>query len=527
MNIIAKQLTYMHSNKEILFNNLNFTIHGGQKVGMVGDNGSGKSTLMQIIANVLTPSSGVVHTSSIPYYIPQHFGQYDDQSIAQTLKIDKKLLAFEAILKGDASQENFNTLDDDWNIEEKAFVALAEWGLEHVSLMQKMSTLSGGEKTRTFLAGLLIHSPKIILLDEPSNHLDSFSRNKLYELIEISRSTILIISHDRALLSLLSAIYELHENEMVLYGGNYEFYKEQKDQERQSLLVRLNEKEKELRLARKATQKVIERKQKHEIRGKKLNIKKGIGKMAMNIFQDKAEKSASILKDSHNTKMDSISSQLIEIRTTLRDPKFMKLDFNASKLHDGKILISSENVNFSYHSAPLWKSSLNFQIKSGDRVVIQGGNGSGKTTLLKLIIGELNPTEGVLTKSEFKYIYLDQEYSIIKNHLTVLEQISEYNTNFQEHEVKTILNRFLFSFETWYKSCEKLSGGEKMKLSIGCLMVNANTPDVFILDEPTNNIDIQNIEILTNAVKEYCGTVLVVSHDQYFIDQINIDYAQF
>lgn len=188
-------------------------------------------------------------------------------------------------------------------------------------------------------------------------------------------------------------------------------------------------------------------------------------------------------------------------------------------------MITAKDINFSYNNNDaLWKESLSFQLKSGDRLCIKGVNGSGKTTLLKLITGEIVPTQGSLSRIDFKYVYLNQEYSIIKNDKSVLEQAETFNSrNLPEHEIKTILNRYLFPATVWDKSCRKLSGGEKMRLAFCCLMISDNTPDMFILDEPTNNLDIQSIEIITATIKNYTGTVVVVSHDKYFVNEIGIE----
>ena len=188
-------------------------------------------------------------------------------------------------------------------------------------------------------------------------------------------------------------------------------------------------------------------------------------------------------------------------------------------------MITAKDINFSYNNNDaLWKESLSFQLKSGDRLCIKGVNGSGKTTLLKLITGEIVPTQGGLSRIDFKYVYLNQEYSIIKNDKSVLEQAETFNSrNLPEHEIKTILNRYLFPATVWDKSCRKLSGGEKMRLAFCCLMISDNTPDMFILDEPTNNLDIQSIEIITATIKNYTGTVVVVSHDKYFVNEIGIE----
>jgi ATPase subunit of ABC transporter with duplicated ATPase domains len=202
----------------------------------------------------------------------------------------------------------------------------------------------------------------------------------------------------------------------------------------------------------------------------------------------------------------------------------MKFGFDNSTLHKGKILFKANDINFSYENSLLWQQCLNFQITSGERIVLKGLNGSGKTTLIKIILGKLEPKLGKVYRAESKSIYIDQDYSLIDNKLAVYEQAQQFNTSMlQEHEIKIRLNRFLFPKEDWDKSCAALSGGEKMRLMICCLTVSNQAPDIIILDEPTNNLDIQNIEILTAAINEYRGTLLVVSHDQHFLEQINIE----
>jgi len=523
MSIIVKNLSYIHADKESLFENISFSIDDGQKIGLVGNNGSGKSTLMKIINGIFTPSAGEITFSSKPYYLPQHFGQYNDMTVSEALGIDSKIKALQAILSGDASVDHFNILDDDWGIEEKSLAALSFWGLEHISLNQLFGELSGGEKTKVFLAGISIHEPDIILMDEPTNHLDYIWRGKLYEFINSSKKTFCIISHDRNLLNLLPEIYELSRNSITYYAGNYEFYKSEKENMLASLQSKLEEKQKQLRIAKKTAIETFERKQKHESRGKKANIKKGVGKMAMDTFQDKAEKSGTKLKDIHADKMNNLSNEISQVRRSIPDIKSMKIDFNTSSLHTGKILIDAKDINFGFNDDLLWKAPVTFQVKSGDRIVIKGKNGSGKTSLLKLITGDLKIKTGTLFLADMNYVYLDQEYSIIKNDITVLEQVQQYNYGWEDHEVKTILNRFLFPAETWDKLCNQLSGGEKMKLALCCLMISADTPDMIILDEPTNNIDIQNVEILTSTIRDFQGSILVVSHDEYFLSEIGID----
>ena len=538
MSISIQQISYIHPDKEVLFSDLNFAISKGQKLGLVGNNGCGKSTLLQIIAGQLSPSSGVIVRPDDLYYIPQHFGQYDSLTIAQALRIERKQQALHAILSGDASNENFVVLDDDWNIEERSIAALDLWGLGQFTLPYPMNLLSGGEKTRVFLAGMDIHHPSVVLMDEPTNHLDSSGRQRLYNWVEKCRSTLLVVSHDRTLLNLLPEICELEKHQINYYGGNYEFYKEQKTLMQEALQQRIEEKEKALRIARKVARETAERRDKQNVRGEKNNIKKGVPRIVLNALQGKSKKSTSKLNSTHQEKAEKLTGERNQLRSSLSPTATLKTDFNSSSLHTGKILVTAKEINFGYHpnsdsndiqdnndfKQQLWQTPISFQLKSGDRLRIEGANGSGKTTLLKLITGQLQPQEGNLTRMEFTYVYLNQEYSIIDDRNSILEQAYAFNNrNLPEHEIKIILNRYLFPASEWDKSCRKLSGGEKMRLAFCCLMISNNTPDMFILDEPTNNLDIQSIEIITATIKSYTGTVIAISHDDYFIQEIGIE----
>ena len=523
MCIQVQQITYIHPDKEVLFWNLSFTVGKGRQLALIGNNGCGKSTLLQIMAGKLQPSSGNVLRPDDLYYVPQHFGQYDEMSIAQALGIDRKQKALHEILNGNASIDHFNILDDDWNIEEKALAALNGWGLGNRSLSESMHTLSGGEKTRVFLAGLELQTPSAVLMDEPTNHLDNQGRNRLYEWVKKCRSTLIVVSHDRTLLNRLPETCELSRNALVCYGGNYEFYKQQKELQQNALQQQLDEKEKELRQIRKLAREVAERKEKQNIRSEKAVPKKGISRMAVHTLKDRAEKSTTKLADIHQNKSEKLTSERSLIRNRLAENTLLKTDFHASALHTGKTLLTAHKINFSYGNSPLWEVPLCFQLKSGDRIRIEGDNGSGKTTLLKLVTGDLLPTSGTLERAGFSYVYLNQEYSIICNQLTVLQQAESFNVRaLPEHEIKIRLNRFLFPATSWDQPCIQLSGGEKMRLAFCCLMISNNTPDLFILDEPTNNLDIQSIEIITATVRNYTGSVLLVSHDEYFVKETGI-----
>lgn len=522
--LILQNISYTHPNKDLLFSDINLTVNNHEKTALIGNNGAGKSTLLKIIAKELQPSNGQIGFETEPYFVSQILGQFNHLTIAEALKIDKKLNALKEILNGNTSEENFNLLNDDWTIEDRCNDALQDWQLTDLDLSQKMEALSGGQKTKVFLAGISIHQPELILLDEPSNHLDIASRQLLYDFIQTTKSTLVVVSHDRKLLNLLDTVCELSKHGIKVYGGNYEFYKEQKQIENNALSQDIQSKEKALRKAKEKERETLERQQKLDNRGKGKQEKAGVARIMMNTLRNNAENSTSKLKSVHTEKIIGISQDLQELRSSLPDIDKMKFGFDNSALHKGKILFTATNINFAYNTQSLWTENLNFQITSGERIALKGQNGSGKTTLIKLILGDIETQTGTIYRADNKSVYIDQDYSLLDNKLKVYEQAQQFNVSaLQEHEIKTRLNRFLFTKEDWDKSCGELSGGERMRLLLCCLTINSKSPDIIIFDEPTNNLDIQNVEILTTAINEYQGTLIVVSHDETFLEQINIE----
>ncbi|MHA6250084.1 ribosomal protection-like ABC-F family protein [Pontibacter sp. CAU 1760] len=522
--LTLQQLSYIHPNKDLLFSNINLTVNSQDKIALIGNNGAGKSTLLKLIAGELQYSDGQLKVDSEPYYVPQIFGQYNHLTVAQALRIESKLNALKEIFDGNVTESNMDLLDDDWTIEDRCNEALNYWQLNSFELTQKMGTLSGGQKTKVFLAGISIHQPELVLLDEPSNHLDVLGRRLLYDFIQSAKSTLIVVSHDRKLLNLLNTVCELTSSGIKVYGGNYGFYLEQKQVESNALNQDIQNKEKALRKAKEKEREALERQQKLDSRGKGKQEKAGVARIMMNTLRNNAENSSSKMKSVHAEKIGGISQDLQALRSTLPDSDKMKFGFDSSALHKGKILFTAANINFSYERRPLWKDSLSFQITSGERIALKGRNGSGKTTLIKIILEMLEPHSGAIYRAESKSVYIDQDYSLLDNHLNVYEQSQQFNSSaLQEHEIKTRLNRFLFTKDDWGKPCSALSGGERMRLMICCLTISNQSPDIIILDEPTNNLDIQNIEILTAAINEYQGTLIVVSHDETFLEQINAE----
>lgn len=525
MSLQVQNLSYIHPNKDVLFSNISFSIHHGEKCAIIGNNGIGKSTLLQIIAGHIPSSSGIVQCQTT-YLIPQHFGQFNNRTIAEVLGVSEKLKALASILEGRGVEDDFNTLGDDWTIEEQMADSFSKWGINYLSPDTLIGNLSGGEKTKVFLSGIDLHCPDMVLMDEPTNHLDSKGRATLYDYVGKSGQTILLVSHDRALLNMLTSIYEMTSTGMRFYPMNYQSYKTLRDTESEALAMQLHNKQKELSKIKKTARDTIERQQKHNARGEKRSEKKCVARIAMGNLNDRAETTTSHINKVHEEKLQAMSKELSELRSSIPVQFGMKISIDESKLHFGKRQIEMKEVLFSYpHGVSLWqKSPLNLSISVGDRIRLSGDNGCGKSTLLKLITQELSPTSGNIWIAEsLDILYLDQEYSFINNDLSVYKQLESDNPNLPEHELKALLNRFLFTTSAWDKKCGDLSGGEKMKLALCCLLAHKKAPNMIIADEPTNNVDIMNTDILASTLSNYNGTLLVVSHDEQFVKDIGIN----
>lgn len=277
-----QDLVYSHPDKELLLEGINLNISTGAKIALVGNNGAGKSTLLQLIAGILKPTSGLVHRVSPLWYVPQHFGQYNAYSVAEGLEVASKLTALHAIVSGDVSEEAFEALADDWTIEERCAEALSRWGLRGVALSSELSQLSGGQKTRLFLAGIDIHRPQLVLLDEPTNHMDEAGRKQLYHYVQTTGATLIVVSHDRSLLNLMPAVYELDRKGISVYGGNYDFYAAKKAAEANSLNQEVSAKQATLRKAQETARETIAQGQNSDTRRPRKRVMAGVTTFRLN-----------------------------------------------------------------------------------------------------------------------------------------------------------------------------------------------------------------------------------------------------
>lgn len=520
---------------------ITFDVNAGERVGILGRNGCGKTTFFRILSGELQPDAGTVSIASgrrlglisqIPVY-PDGWTTEDVLREAHRRLYDMEARMNE--LTARMASDNSPALLAEYDRLSENFRRLGGYDMEHernrvangldipaAMRAQPFDSLSGGEKTRVNLARLILEDTDILLLDEPTNHLDASGRRKLCDFVCGSRATILVVSHDAELLDLVGITCELTPQGLKVYGGNFAFCREQRQAEEAALERQVASAEAALQLARRKAREIRERQEKRMRAGER--HKDGLPRILRKTFKDSGERTDSRLGDKHAGLVDDARQRLGELRRRRREACELKIDFDDARLHDGKLLVSARGVNVEHTPGhPLWRVPIDLEVRSGERILLAGDNGSGKTTLVRLLAGELQPSSGQVVRTAFSHVWLDQEYGMAATPRSVLELAQCHNSGgLPEHGLKMRLHRALFPEAMWDKRCDTLSGGERMRLCLCCLMISNSVPDLLVLDEPTNNLDLGSLGILARAIAGYRGTLLVVTHDRHFAREVGI-----
>lgn len=500
---------------QTIFDNVSFQINNNDKVGIIGVNGAGKSTLFNILLGNLTPDSGTItlNTKINLGYLPQVI--MDDAS-------NKEETVFEYLLEGrpiKELKEELNSLYeiiartkdeyelkkyykkincvselleyyDEYNAESSLLKIISGMNIEDSLLDLKLKNISGGQKSKVAFARLLYSNPEIMLLDEPTNHLDLDTKDYIIDYLKNYHGIILVISHDIEFLNEVTkkTLYvDKIKHNVEMYNGNYEKYIKIKN-------------ERDL-----AKKRLHDRQIKEEEKLKNIIAKYIRGN----------EKKANIAKD-RIKKLEKLESEKIELEKKNKYTKFnMKINRTSYS-----IPIKCNNLTFGYDEGNLLYKNLNFDLSRGEKLLVVGENGIGKTTLLRLIMGYLKPLEGNIEITEKTDIaYYAQEHEILEPNKTILENFA--NFGLADYEIRRMLGSFLFSGEDIFKKVEVLSPGERSRVALAKIsLTGANT---LLLDEPTNHLDPMTQLIISDTFKNYEGTMLLVSHNLDFVDNLNIN----
>ncbi|MGA5521193.1 ABC-F family ATP-binding cassette domain-containing protein [Streptomyces pseudogriseolus] len=489
---------------------------GPGRTGLVGVNGSGKSTLLKLIAGELTPTEGSVKVSGEVGRLPQTVTLDTALRVDEALGIAAKRAALHAIEAGDVAEEHFETVGDDWDVEERALATLGELGLGHIGLDRTVGEVSGGESVMLRLAALLLSRPDVLLLDEPTNNLDLFARRRLYAAVESWQGVLIVVSHDRELLDLVDQIADLRPGGITWYGGNFTAYEEAlaAEQEAAERMVRVAEADlrKQKRELADAQVKLARRKR----YGQKMWDQKREPKIVMGARKRAAQESAGKHRIMHEEKLAEAKERLDDAVEAVRDDDEIRVDLPFTAVPPGRQVLTLMDLEPAYGARV-----KSLDLRGPERVALIGRNGAGKTTLLRTVAGELPPVSGEAT-AHVPLRFLPQRLDVLDPELTVAENVARFAPGATNNRIRARLARFLFRGARADQQAATLSGGERFRATLAALMLAEPAPQLLMLDEPTNNLDMASVRQLTTALESFEGALVVASHDLPFLESIGI-----
>ncbi|MFA8341658.1 MAG: ABC-F family ATP-binding cassette domain-containing protein [Rhodothermaceae bacterium] len=520
MQLNFTDVSYIHPDGEKLFEKINFSL--SKKItALVGNNGSGKTTVFKMISDELSPSTGKIIKSGYFYNLPQNLDSFSKNTLEEILGVDKKLNALTKITEGVANETDYEIFDNDWELENRLENILKKINLSITDLKRKISTFSGGEISKIFFSSLLTRKPDLALLDEPTNNLDINSREFLYSFIKSYKGKIFVVSHDVELLKLADEIIELQNGKVKIYGGNYDFYFSEREREKNNLLHEYKKNISEKKSVEIENRKKLEVGNKSMAQGKKQAVKTRQLKAVANKRKQNAEQTMASKNKIGETKVAELNEKISSLETKLIKESPIKLDINPVTKTSTKLLIKTENFSPVYDKK-LWEQGLDLEIFGNDRLLISGSNGCGKTSLIKTICGVHKSYSGKISVSTDKIALLNQNFLHLDGELNLYETVKKASkSRTEEHEIRIRLGRFLFYGDTVFKKVKYLSGGEKVRLSLLKMLVTGE-PEILILDEPTNNLDLTGLEQLQVALNSYKGCLVIISHDKHFVSNLNL-----
>ena len=572
-HVSIAHLHFAHPSQPLLFVDLS-AVFSAPLTGLIGDNGCGKTTLMRLILGDLTPSSGSLAAPEHMAYLPQDLGLDREQTLAELCGISEILWALQAVESGEYSPELYDTIGDNWDVEERTLTALATYGFTpgtqvdrdnpdtvRALFARQMHSFSGGEAVIAALASLMVSDPEFILLDEPTNNLDSAAKAQLFTALEALPCPALIISHDRDLLERMHVIAELHADRqglahLRLFEGNYSTYRQALDTEQQAAQRRVSEAKNRVRSAHREwvhAQEIISKNMAQVWKDDQPDT-------ILALAKDASRQAAAKLRVLRVGKQEQAQEEYQNAQNEVRVQEKIYAELSQQPLPAGRKVLELSRVDSrcvdsrvsretfaiqqptkvdSLHISPAGADSESQQgtpaerpehlILSGpEHLRITGANGSGKTTLLEAIAHAGDPEYRSPVEPAYRVEYCIEGAYIpqritLDPELTLLQSVQRANPGVSEQHLRDQLARLLFRRESVHHKTSELSGGERFRAAVAQVLLADPVPQLLMLDEPTNNLDISSVDWLVQALEAYTGAHIVVSHDEDFCRRIRID----
>jgi len=495
---------------------------------VIGRNGIGKTRLVRfLIGQEIWPGAEIFRHSPIGY-LPQTNIQPRSISIGEHLGVDKALAALSALNEGRGDERDLVVLNDRWTLKEDVSDALFSVGLSDLDLTRPVSTLSGGEYTRIELVRMRFSPAEFLVLDEPTNHLDKTARNYVLNFLSGWQGGVLVVSHDREVLRGADRIIELTSRGLTSYRGNYDAFLDHKNREQEAAQRRVEDAEKRVQHIKRDAQQTQEKAAKRAQSGKKMRRDGSHGKTLLDKKKGQAEVSAGKRIQHAAAALGNAQGELAEAKERIERFRQLALEVPPSGTKSGQGLLRLEDVSFQFEGAesPLFQH-LDLTLRAGDKIAVTGNNGCGKSTLLNLVAGRSDRyrggVSGTMTILAKRLAHLDQQTELIENAETIFDAFQKMNPKATPRQVHAALARFLFRGDAAFKRIEHLSGGERLRTALAGLLYAPQPPQLLLLDEPNNHLDLDSQQAVAAALRAYDGGVMIVSHDEVFLADVGVN----
>ncbi|MFE3756235.1 ABC-F family ATP-binding cassette domain-containing protein [Nocardia tengchongensis] len=506
--ITLQNLSFEWPDGTVALSGLNGALSTG-RTGLVGRNGAGKSTLLRLIAGLLTPTSGRIETTGPVGYLPQTLTLGREATIAQLLGIAGKLAALRAIESGETADEHFETIGDDWDIEARADEALHEIGFSAADLGRRVGEISGGETVLVAITGLRIQRTPITLLDEPTNNLDRETRAKLAGFVDSWPGTLVVVSHDLELLERMDATAELHGATLEVFGGPYSAWKQYVEQEQAAAVQAARTAEQALKVEKRQRIEAETKLARRERTARATQRDGGIPRILAGNRASRAQGSAGAMRTTLDAKVRAAQGILDAASSRVRRDEHIHLD------------LPDPEVPRSRRIAELGGGDRRIVIQGPERVALIGPNGAGKSTLIEHLLAGRHPERGRLLTDRVGY--LPQRLDNLDERAGALDNVHAVAATTAPGVIRNHLARLLIRGSSVERPVSTLSGGERFRVALARLLFADPPAQLLILDEPTNNLDIASVDQLVEALADYRGAILIVSHDYSFLHRIGVD----
>lgn len=518
--IRVSHLSFSWSDGTSVFSDLSFVL-GPSRVGLVAANGAGKSTLVRLLAGELASHSGTIEVFGRCGYLPQRWESPANATVADLLGVADALEAVDAVLGGSTDSAHLECADGNWDLRERVAAQLSAFGLHDVSLRREVATFSGGEAMSMRLAAELLRRPNVLLLDEPSNHLDRAARQRLYLALQSFQGCLLVASHDRELLEGMQQIGELRRGSLRFVGGGYSAYRAVADSEQQAAIQQVQHLRKELRHEKQEMQQARERADRRASNAAQTGPYAGLPKIVAGALARRAEVSAGKADGVHGIRVEKALDALRRAEQSAAAAAVPRFSLPATRVGPTQQVVAAENLCAIGQDGPLWGiRGVTLAIRGPERIALSGDNGVGKTSLLRLLSGDLAPASGIRRIGTTRTVYLSQRLDQLAPQASLVENFARTARRLSMQERADLLARLGFRGDRMQLPVGALSGGERMRATLTCVLHADEAPQLLLLDEPTNNLDLNAVLQLERLLSDYEGAMVVASHDTGFLSAI-------